>query len=94
MAQNIGRDILKLRMKVDLGQKNFGALIGTTAMNVSRYERDQHPVPGRTLLALGLLARKAGLDGWGYWELTGLTRADARAALGGVHARATGAGRH
>jgi hypothetical protein len=89
MAQNIGRDILKLRMKVDLGQKNFGALLGTTAMNVSRYERDQHPVPGRTLLALGLLAKQAGSDGWLYWELAGLTRADARAALAPAHARAT-----
>jgi len=93
MAQNIGRDILKLRMKVDLGQKNFGALIGTTAMNVSRYERDQHPVPGRTLLALGLLARKAGLDGWGYWELAGLTRADARSMLEQRRVRAA-ASRH
>ena len=93
MAQNIGRDILKLRMKVDLGQKNFGALIGTTAMNVSRYERDQHPVPGRTLLALGLLAKQAGLDGWLYWELAGLTREDVRVALGGAHARTAAAGR-
>jgi transcriptional regulator with XRE-family HTH domain len=93
MVQGIGRDILNLRNKIDLSQKNFGALIGTTAMNVSRYERDQHPVPGRTLLALGLLAKQAGLKGWLYWELAGLTRADARAALAPAQARAAAGSR-
>jgi transcriptional regulator with XRE-family HTH domain len=93
MVQGIGRDILKLRMKIDLGQAAFGALVGTTAMNISRYERDQHPVPGRTLLALGLLAKQVGLNGWLYWELVGLTRADARAALAPAHARAAAGSR-
>ena len=65
-----------------LNQAEFGRLLGVTAMSVSRWERNANPVPSRTLLALGLLARKAGMDGWSFWELAGLTRKDARHALG------------
>ena len=88
---NLGDSILKLRNHLNLSQEMFGALIGTSAMNVSRYERNQHPVPGHTSLALGLLAGKAGMDGWLYWELAGITRTDARAMLGDTKTRAVGA---
>jgi transcriptional regulator with XRE-family HTH domain len=82
MAQMIGPEIEKLRNKMGLNQAEFGRLLGAGAMSISRYERNANPVPSRTLLALGLLARKAGMEGWGFWELAGLTRAGARHALG------------
>jgi DNA-binding transcriptional regulator YiaG len=77
----IGRGIEKPRGKIDLSQAGFADLFGTTAMSISRYERGLHPVSSRALLALGLLARKAGMNGWSLWGLAGLTRADARSML-------------
>lgn len=82
MAQMIGSDIEKLRNKMGLNRAEFGRLLGVTAMSVSRWERNANPVPSRTLLPLGLLARKAGMGGWSFWELAGLTRKDAQAMLG------------
>ena len=92
MAQNLGHSIYRLRSKLNLSQKNFGCLIGTSAMNVSRYERDQHPVPSHVLLKLGGLAKQAGMDGWVYLRLVGVTPEEARAMLGRTRA-ATGKGR-
>lgn len=89
----VGREIEKLRNKIDLSQARFADLLGTTAMSISRYERGLHPVPSRALLALGLLARKAGMNGWSFWELAGLTRADARTMLEQRRVRAA-ASRH
>ena len=82
MAQMIGPEIEKLRNKMGLNQAEFGRLLGLTAMVVSRWERGVNRVPSRTLLALGLLKREAGMGGWTFWEPAGLTRAGARHALG------------
>jgi transcriptional regulator with XRE-family HTH domain len=82
MAQMIGPEIEKLRNKMGLNQAEFGRLLGLTAMVVCRWERGVNRVPSRTLLALGLLKREAGMDGWSFWELAGLTRKDAQAMLG------------
>jgi transcriptional regulator with XRE-family HTH domain len=82
MAQMIHSDIEKLRNKLNMNQSEFGALFGKTPMAVSRWERGVNMVPAHTLFALGLLARKIGLDGWGYWGLAGLTRKDAQTMLG------------
>jgi DNA-binding XRE family transcriptional regulator len=93
MAHTIGPEIEKLRNKMWLNQARFGRLLGVTAMAISRWERNINPVPSRTLLALGLLARKAGKDGWSFWGLAGVTRADARTMLELTQARAASAGR-
>lgn len=92
MAQ-LGQQIEKLRYKLGMSQTDLGKLLGTTAMSVSRWERDVNLPESRELLALGLLARKAGMYGWCFWQEAGLSRADARAALGRDHARAAVAGR-
>jgi transcriptional regulator with XRE-family HTH domain len=81
MAMGLGNKLEKLRNRLDLNQATFGEIFGTTAMAVSRWEREQNPIPSRVLLGLGLLARNAGLDGWLFWEAAGVTRADAHAML-------------
>jgi hypothetical protein len=82
MNQHLGPNIYQLRKHLNLGQEMFGCLLGCTAIAISRYERDLHPVPSHTLLRLGLLAKQAGVvDCWCFWEEAGLTRSDARAAL-------------
>jgi DNA-binding XRE family transcriptional regulator len=93
MVQKIGNEIEKLRNKMWLNQARFADQFGATAMTVSRWERDVNAIPSRALLRLGVLANKAGMDGWRFWELAGLTRSDARSLLGRSDARATAAGR-
>jgi hypothetical protein len=93
MAQGIGSEIEKLRNTIWLNQAGFGRLLGVTAMAVSRWKRGVNAVPSRALLALGLLARKAEMDGWAFWELGGLTRAGARAMVRRTPARPAAASR-
>ncbi len=94
MAQGIGQLIEKLRYTLELNQSDFGALLGATAMSVSRWERDVNLPESRELLKLGLLAKQRQIDGWNFWRLAGITQADARAMLRKVNARTVGAGRH
>ena len=77
----IGQQIASLRLKMDLNQNNFAKYFGVSAMAVSRWERNVNEPSARELIRLGLLARQAGLDGWAYWDLAGITQSDARAAL-------------
>lgn len=94
MAQGIGKLIEKLRNTLELNQSDFGALLGTTAMSVSRWERDVNLPESRELLKLGLLAKETRIDGWNFWRLAGITPADARTMLGKATVPAAGAGRH
>jgi len=93
MAQRIGREIEELRNKLNMNQSDFGALFGKTPMSVSRWERGINAVPARTLLALGLLACKMGMNAWRYWDLAGLSQEVARTMLGHDHAHVAAAGR-
>ena len=93
MAQMKCSDIEKIRNKMGLNQAGFARLLGATAMSVSRWEREVNCVPSRQLLALELLARDVGVDGWTFWKLAGLAREDARSMLGRVRARTIAANR-
>jgi transcriptional regulator with XRE-family HTH domain len=94
MTQSIGQQIENLRDKLKLNQSDFAALLRTTSMSVSRWERDVNLPESRMLLKLGLLAREAGVYAWGFWQEAGLTRAEARAALAPAETREAGADLH
>ncbi len=93
MAQNIGRNIEDLRNQMAMNQSDFGKMFKTSAMSISRWERNENLPGAHDLLQLGLLAQKVGTNGWMYWQLAGLARTDARAMLDGAPARAAAAGR-
>ncbi len=73
MAMTIGAAITELRKKMGLNQTQFGKLFRTTAMSVSRWERDENAPKARDLLTLGIMAKTAGLNGWFYWRRAGVT---------------------
>jgi DNA-binding transcriptional regulator YiaG len=77
----IDKQIDELRAKLELSQADFGKIFDTTAMTVSRWERGHSRPDGRALLKLGLLAKQQSMNGWMFWQLVGVTRADALAAV-------------
>jgi transcriptional regulator with XRE-family HTH domain len=79
--RHVGQQIEALRNKLGLNQTEFGKLFTKTAMSVSRWERDENLPSSRELIRLGLLAEEAGVNGWQFLGLGGLTQADARAML-------------
>ncbi len=82
MKYVVGKGIEELRRELAVSQTEFGKLFDVSAMAISRWERDVNLPSARELIKLGLLANKAGFNGWVYWELAGIRRADARAMLG------------
>jgi DNA-binding transcriptional regulator YiaG len=81
MRTTVGQQIARLRFKMNMTQTEFGELFSTTPMSISRWERDMNLPSSHELLKLGLLALKAGQDGWAYWRLAGIKRDDAQAML-------------
>ena len=81
MAVSIAHHITKLRKKMAMNQTEFGKLFDTTAMSVSRWEKDVHPPDARSLFKLGILAKGFRMDGWVFWAKAGITRAEVRSAL-------------
>ncbi len=93
MKYAMGKGIKEIRRRLAVSQTEFGELFNVSAMAISRWEREVNPPSTRELIKLGLLASKAGFNGWLYWELAGIKRADARVMLGIANARAAAAGR-
>jgi transcriptional regulator with XRE-family HTH domain len=81
MADRVGNRIEALRNTMLLSQTELGKSLSVSAMTVSRWERGENLPESRDLLALGMLAQKAGLDGWIFWKVAGITRSDALNAL-------------
>lgn len=81
MPQLLGTNILDLRIRLNLNQSDFGKMLTTSAMTISRWERDNVKPPSGALLKLGIAAKKEGLNGWPFWEAAGLSRSDARKAI-------------
>lgn len=77
----LGQQIKRLRLKMRLSQSEFGNLLDTSAMSVSRWERDINLPDARELIRFGVLAQNSGLNGWRYWRLAGVTEADAHTML-------------
>ena len=80
--REIGETIEQLRAKLAMSQTQFGKVFKISAMSVSRWERGASLPDSRLLLKLGLLAKRQRMDGWTFWQLAGITKADARAAFG------------
>ena len=78
---NIGKQVDSLRLTMNLTQTDLSKHFGVSAMSVSRWERNVNSPTASELIKLGLLAKDAGLDGWPFWNLAGITRTDARKAL-------------
>jgi transcriptional regulator with XRE-family HTH domain len=79
----IGGKIEKLRLQLGMSQTDLGRLLKTSAMSVSRWERGVNAPSSRELLRLGLLAKRAGVDGWEFWNLAGISKECAREMLAG-----------
>jgi DNA-binding transcriptional regulator YiaG len=77
----IEKQIDRLRAKLELSQRDFAKILDTTAMSISRWERGENLPDGRALLKMGLLAKQQSMDGWMFWHLAGVTRADALSAV-------------
>lgn len=77
----IGNRIEALRDKLTLNQHDFGLKFNTSAMAISRWERDVCEPSSRQLIALGIAAHSVGLDAWGFWNAAGITKVDVRRIL-------------
>ena len=93
MATKVGQQIEKLRIKLNMSQTNFGQLLRTTAMTVSRWERGVNLPDAHDLFKLGLMAKQVAIDGWMFWNEASLTRDHALTALARDKAQAAAAGR-
>jgi phage repressor protein C with HTH and peptisase S24 domain len=76
-----GKKILELRTFLGIGQKELAKRLGTSAMSLSRWERDEFQPPGKILLRLGNLATESPEGCWDFWEMAGLTFQDVSRAL-------------
>jgi len=56
-ASSIGDEIRLARQKLKLTQQEFGRLLGTTALAISRYERQETRAPGAVIRLVRLLHR-------------------------------------
>jgi transcriptional regulator with XRE-family HTH domain len=92
MAANVGKQIEDIRHRMSLNQTEFARFFKVSAMTVSRWERGGNPPGARELLILGRLANRAGYNGWHFWQLAGITRAECERALNGTKERTARAG--
>ena len=92
MTVNVGKKVEEIRHKMSMNQGEFGKFFDVSAMTVSRWERGGNPPGARELLILGRLAHTAGFNGWRFWQLAGITRADCERALNSLNGRVARAG--
>ena len=81
MASKISHQIERLRLKLGMSQAEFATLFNTSAMSISRWERNSNLPDARALLKLGIMAKNQQMDGWMFWNVAGLTRDVALTAL-------------
>jgi transcriptional regulator with XRE-family HTH domain len=84
MAMNMRKQIEEIRRKMSMNQTEFAKLFKVSAMTVSRWERGGNPPGARELLILGRIANRVGYNGWHFWELAGIKRAECERALNGA----------
>ena len=95
MAAKLGKQIENIRHTMSMNQTEFAKLFEVSAMTISRWERGGNSPGARELVILGRIANRAGYNGWQFWQLAGITRAECERALNGkkeLAARAGGVG--
>ncbi len=92
MGSKIGRQVERLRLKLNMSQTTFATLFKTSAMTISRWERGENLPDASALLKLGMMAKEERMDGWMFWNGAGLTRDHALTALARDKAQAATAG--
>lgn len=55
-----GRELRKLRLRLDLTQAELATRLGLNRMSISRYENDLWPIPKHIALAMKALSAEAG----------------------------------
>lgn len=79
-GRKTSREIEWLRLSLGLSQTEFGKIMGTSAMSVSRWERGENPSSSRAYLKMAKIAPTKA-DAWRFLRHAGLTRQDVADAL-------------
>ena len=80
--------IAALRQSLNLSQQEFGSLLGTSAMSVSRWERGEMEPSAGACIGLGRIAGPPLC--WYFWDRAGLSITDVKHVL--ASAREVGGG--
>jgi hypothetical protein len=73
---SLSRIVVELRKSLGFNQIELGQRLGTSAMNISRWERGKMRPPADTLIKLGVLAQKDKNACWDFWAHAGLNPED------------------